>query len=158
MVANEFLRAFNSKLDPASAPAVVGSKSSKAAAKKSATASAKGAVLGRLSGLHGMTAFGLTHCHLSKRTVELLAVSRPCNLRCMSTHIMLSLLLCQTTLTHLAPTLTDLDLSFAYVGFPGAQVRSFLGDLCLKGVGITHFYAYFPNRCCGLCWKTRHAS
>ena len=28
----------------------------------------------------------------------------------------------QTTLLHTAPTLTDLDLSFAYIGYPGAEV------------------------------------
>lgn len=77
MVAFEFLRAFNAKLDPASASAPSGGGAkNKASAKKSASASAKGAVLGRHSGLHGMAAFGLTFCHVSKRTVELLGVSR----------------------------------------------------------------------------------
>ena len=77
MVAYEFLRALNATLDPAGAASAVGGTKSKSAAKKTAVSSsaAKGAVLGRLSGLHRMTAFGLKYCHLSKRTVELLAVS-----------------------------------------------------------------------------------
>lgn len=76
MVAYEFLRAFNSKLDPSSpAGNVRGNKAAKVAAKKAAVAAVKGAALGRLNALHTMSAFGLTHCHLSKRTVELLEVS-----------------------------------------------------------------------------------
>jgi len=79
MVAFEFLRAFNAKLDPASAPSSGGGAKNKAAAKKSAAASAKGAMLGRFSGLHGMAAFGLTFCHISKKTVELLSVREQIN-------------------------------------------------------------------------------
>jgi len=77
MVAYEFLRAFNAKLDPScSGTNARGTKAAKVAAKKAAVAAVKGAALGRLNGLHGMSAFGLTRCHLSKRTVELLEVSQ----------------------------------------------------------------------------------
>lgn len=72
MVAFEFLRAFNAKLDPTSALSSTGGKT-KADSKKTA-ASVKGAVLGRLTGLHSMAAFGLTYAHLSKRSVEQLGV------------------------------------------------------------------------------------
>jgi len=77
MVAYEFLRAFNAKLDPSSSGTNArGTKAAKVAAKKAAVAAVKGAALWRLNGLHGMSAFGLTRCHLSKRTVELLEVSQ----------------------------------------------------------------------------------
>ena len=80
MVAFEFLRAFNTKLDPSSPGTNArGTKAAKVAAKKAAVAAVKGAALGRLNGLHSMSAFGLTHCHLSKRTVELLEV-RQCSI------------------------------------------------------------------------------
>lgn len=76
MVAFEFLRALNSKLDPSGPTSNVrGTKAAKVVAKKAAVAAVKGAALGRLNGLHAMSVLGLTRCHLSKKSVELLEVS-----------------------------------------------------------------------------------
>lgn len=72
-LAHEFLRAFNAKLDPAGSGPL--GKATTAAAVKKAMAQSKGAVLlGRQSGLHKMTTFGMKYCQLSKRTVALLEV------------------------------------------------------------------------------------
>jgi hypothetical protein len=73
-LAFEFLRTFNSKLDPSGGLMNKGTVST--AAIKKAVASSKGAVLlGRTNGLHRMTVFGLKYAHLSRRTVALLEVS-----------------------------------------------------------------------------------
>lgn len=37
-------------------------------------------------------------------------------------------------MSHLAPTLTDLDLSFAYMGFPGAQVCALFAPIRRKAI------------------------
>lgn len=90
MVAYEFLRAFNAKLDPATG--TLSETKGKAVSKKSSAAAVKGAALGRLRGLHGMTVFGLVYSHISKKAVELLRVSASAcailSAFCVSAHIL----------------------------------------------------------------------
>lgn len=79
-LAHEFLRTFNTKLDPAgtgplaaTGPGKAGT-TSVAAIKKAAASNKTAVLLGRTNGLHRMTVFGLKYAQLSRRTVALLEV------------------------------------------------------------------------------------
>jgi hypothetical protein len=50
-------------------------------------------------------------------------------LRCTCAHLSPLLCVLQATLLHTAASLTDLDLSFAYMGYPGAEVLTIITTL-----------------------------
>lgn len=107
------------------------------------TKGVKKAIFGRMHALHHIAVLGLKHCLMSRRTVKLLAVIRTTAVSPLiniSQYSLILLLLVvyrllswfddeKDTLRYTAATLTDLDLSFSYIGYSGAEVRG--DDYCI---------------------------